>query len=132
MKPHLTLLVVDDDAGMRAWLAAFAAEQGWAVECAGSGEQGLELFRKRTPDLVTLDLSLPGIDGLATLRQFRALAPSVPVIMLSGVADTRSVALADPPRDSQAAGKGAMAPLGQPKTEVEVTVRKPAGGHDAH
>ena len=94
MKPHLTLLVVDDDAGMRAWLAAFAAEQGWGVECAGSGEQGLELFRKRTPDLVTLDLSLPGMDGLATLRQLRALAPSVPVIMLSGVADTRNIALA--------------------------------------
>ena len=94
MKPNLTLLVVDDDAGMRAWLAAFAAEQGLAVECAGSGEQGLEIFRKRTPDLVTLDLSLPGMDGLATLRQLRALAPSVPVIMLSGVADTRNIALA--------------------------------------
>ncbi|MBM4337465.1 MAG: sigma-54-dependent Fis family transcriptional regulator, partial [Deltaproteobacteria bacterium] len=94
MKPPLTLLVVDDDAGMRAWLAAFAAEQGWAVDCAGSGEQGLELLRERMPDLVTLDLSLPGIDGLATLHQLRALAPSVPVIVLSGVADTRVIALA--------------------------------------
>jgi len=41
-------------------------------------------------------------------------------------------ALAEPARDAQATGVGAMAPTGRPKTDVEVTVRKPAGGHDGH
>ena len=52
------------------------------------------LFRRLDPDLVTLDLSMPGMDGLAVLRQIRTIAPQVPVIMLSGVADTRAIALA--------------------------------------
>lgn len=41
-------------------------------------------------------------------------------------------ALAEAPRDSKAEGVGAMKPMGRPKTDVEVTVRKPAGGHDDH
>ena len=41
-------------------------------------------------------------------------------------------ALAEPARDDKAAGAGAMKPMGRPKTDVEVTVRKPAGGHDSH
>jgi len=94
MKPHHRLLIVDDSPGMRAWLDAFATGLGYAVACAGSGEEAVESLRQREPDLVTLDLSMPGMDGLATLCQLRAIAPHVPVIMLSGVADTRAIALA--------------------------------------
>ncbi|MEX2206961.1 MAG: sigma-54 dependent transcriptional regulator [Myxococcota bacterium] len=92
MNPQHRLLIVDDSPGVRAWLEAFAAELGYGVSCAGSGEEAIELFRKHAPDLVTLDLSLPGMDGIATLRKLRELAPAVPVIMLSGVADTRAIA----------------------------------------
>jgi two-component system response regulator AtoC len=94
MKPHHKLLIVDDSPGMRAWLEAFAKGLGYGATCAGSGEEAVEIFRRREPDLVTLDLSMPGMDGLATLRELRAIAPHVPVIMLSGVADTRAIALA--------------------------------------
>ena len=92
MNPQHRLLIVDDSPGMRAWLEAFAAELGYAVTCAGSGEEAVELFRKHEPDLVTLDLSLPGMNGIATLCRLREIAPQVPVIMLSGVADTRAIA----------------------------------------
>ncbi len=94
MKSHPKLLIIDDDPGMCAWLSSFAIEQGHTVECARSGEEALEIFRLRAPDLVTLDLSMPGMDGLATLRKLRELSASVPVIMLSGIADTRAIALA--------------------------------------
>jgi two-component system response regulator AtoC len=67
---------------------------GYAAACAGSAEEAVRMFRKREPDLVTLDLSMPGMDGLGALCQLRAIAPHVPVIMLSGVADTRAIALA--------------------------------------
>ncbi len=92
MNPPHRLLVVDDSAGVRAWLEAFARELGYEVTCAGSGEEAVESFRARQPDLVTLDLSLPGMDGIATLCALREIAPQVPVIMLSGVADTRAIA----------------------------------------
>jgi DNA-binding response OmpR family regulator len=94
MKPHHRLLIVDDSPGMRGLAEAFAKGLGYGATCAGSGEEAVEIFRRRQPDLVTLDLSMPGLDGLATLRQLRAIAPHVPVIMLSGVADTRAIALA--------------------------------------
>jgi two-component system response regulator AtoC len=94
MNPHHRLLIVDDDPSMRAWLEAFATALGYAVACAGSGEEAVRMFREREPDLVTLDLSLPGMDGLAALSQLRAIARHVPVIMLSGAADTRAIALA--------------------------------------
>ncbi len=89
--PH-RLLIVDDSPGVRAWLEAFATELGHQVLCAGSGEEALELYRKHEPDLVTLDLSLPGMDGIATLRSLRELAPRLPVVVLSGEADTRVIA----------------------------------------
>ena len=94
MNSHHKLLIVDDDPSMRAWLEAFATGLGYAVACAGSGEEAVRMFREREPDLVTLDLSMPGIDGLAVLCQLRAIARHVPVIMLSGVADTQAIALA--------------------------------------
>jgi len=94
MKPQHRLLIVDDNASLRAWLEAFATRLGYAVASASSGEAALELFRQREPDAVTLDLSMPEMDGLAVLCKLRAIAPRVPVIMLSGVADTRAIALA--------------------------------------
>jgi two-component system response regulator AtoC len=89
--PH-RLLIVDDSPSVRAWLEALATELGHGVLCASSGEEALELYRKHEPDLVTLDLSLPGMDGIATLRALRELAPRLPVIVISGVTDTRAIA----------------------------------------
>jgi two-component system response regulator AtoC len=94
MKPQRRLLIVDDNASMRDWLEAFATRLGYAVVCSESGEEAIEVFRKSEPDLVTLDLSMAGMDGLETLRELRAISPRIPVIMLSGVADTRAIALA--------------------------------------
>ena len=94
MKPPHRLLIVDDNASVRAWLVAFATRLGYVTVCAESGEEAIELVRRNAPDLVALDLKLDGMDGLATLRELRVIAPQVPIVMLSGIADTRTIALA--------------------------------------
>jgi DNA-binding response OmpR family regulator len=73
MKPPQRVLIVDDDAGARDWLAAFMTSRGLAPVCVGSGEEAVEELRRTSPDLVTLDLGLPGMDGLETLRALRAI-----------------------------------------------------------
>ncbi|MFI5314387.1 MAG: sigma-54-dependent transcriptional regulator [Myxococcota bacterium] len=91
MKPVQRVLIVDDDASARDWLAAFARSRGLAPFCVASGEEALDELRRSPPDVVTLDLVLPGMDGLAALRALKTIAPRVPVVMLSGVGDTQAI-----------------------------------------
>ncbi len=65
------ILVIDDDRLMRRSVALSLTGAGYATESAGSGEEGLALARKLRPDLVLLDIGLPGMDGLETLRAFQ-------------------------------------------------------------
>jgi CheY-like chemotaxis protein len=52
---------------------------------ANSGEAGLGLLQKHTPDLVLLDIMMPGIDGIETLKRIKAIAPDLPVAMVTAV-----------------------------------------------
>ena len=65
------ILVIDDDRLMRRSVALSLTSAGYATETAGSGEEGLAQARARRPDLVLLDIGLPGMDGLETLRAFQ-------------------------------------------------------------
>jgi len=91
MKPVQRVLIVDDDASARDWLAAFMRSRGLVPVTATSGEEALDEIRRSNPDVVTLDLVLPGMDGIATLRALKAAAPRVPVIILSGVGTTQAI-----------------------------------------
>jgi DNA-binding response OmpR family regulator len=77
------VLVVDDDAGLRDAIGTIL-ETRFEVLTAESGEQALEILRKKRVDVVTLDLTMPGIGGLATLARLREMRQLVPVIILSG------------------------------------------------
>ena len=66
-----TILIVDDEAGVRSSLAAVLRDEGYAVETAESGEACLERTARETPDVILLDIWLPGLDGLATLERLR-------------------------------------------------------------
>jgi len=85
------LLVVDDDPGARDWLALFASRLGYEVEAVATGEEAVSSCRESPPDLVTLDVLLPGISGLETLKELRKLAPQLPVVMLSGHGRTETI-----------------------------------------
>jgi two-component system response regulator AtoC len=91
-RPHMTrsfrLLVVDDDPSVSEWISIFGERLAYEVQLVHSGEEALEAFRRRRPDLVTLDVLLPGIDGVTTLKALKGLAPQVPVIMVSGHGQT--------------------------------------------
>lgn len=79
-----TILVVDDDALMRRSLAASLGQTGYTVETATTGENALQSVRRKSPDLVLLDVGLPGMDGIETLRELRRDTPNLPVILVTG------------------------------------------------
>ena len=81
------LLLIDDEARVRASLK-MVLEPLYDIAQAADGSEGIDLFRKEGPDLVLLDIVLPGTDGLAVLQMLRTERKSTPVIMLTG---TKSV-----------------------------------------
>lgn len=79
----MKILVVDDETDIAHLLKRFLEIKGRQVLIASDGPQALELFRKESPDLVILDVMLPGIDGWAVLNKIREQS-EVPVLMLTG------------------------------------------------
>src|ERR687895_310909 len=77
-----TVLVVEDEPAISAAVATRLRQEGFRVECAIDGPSGVELCSKVDPDVVVLDLMLPGFDGLEVCRRIQADKP-VPVIMLT-------------------------------------------------
>ena len=80
------LLVVDDDPGIRDLLSRYLGQQGYRVSAVGDGMEMDAWLASHTPDLVILDLMLPGEDGLSLARRLRADG-DVPVVMLSARGD---------------------------------------------
>lgn len=77
-----SILVVDDEANIRQLLTDYLHRDGFDVEQAVSGEQALDALARRVPDLIILDVRLPGIDGFETLRRIRRTS-DVYVLMLT-------------------------------------------------
>jgi len=78
------VLVVDDEPGIRASLQ-MTLESAYEVLCASNAQEGLAQFRQELPNLVLLDVVMPGADGLGLLQAMRSEDPTVPVIMLTAV-----------------------------------------------
>lgn len=77
-----TILVVDDEERLRSLLRAYLSQEGYRLLTASNGNEALHLARHEKPDLIILDLMMPGMDGYAFMRQYRAEGHS-PVIMLT-------------------------------------------------
>ena len=78
------VLVVDDEEDIRYSLRGILEDEGYDVTEAVSAERALELASEQRPDLVFLDIWLPGMDGLTALDSLREDQPELPVIMISG------------------------------------------------
>jgi two-component system nitrogen regulation response regulator NtrX len=78
------ILVVDDEEGIRESLSGILADEGYNVASVESGEEALKYIERDIPDLVFLDVWLPGIDGLETLRKIKENIPDTAVVMISG------------------------------------------------
>jgi two-component system response regulator AtoC len=91
MAQSVRMLVVDDDDGLREYLEVLGSSRGFQVFSAPTGEDAVDMLGRARPELVTLDLVLPGMNGLETLRKIKESLPEVPVIMLSGHGQARSI-----------------------------------------
>ncbi len=79
-----TILVVDDEESICKSLKAILSDEGYQVLVAGSGEEAVKIVEEEMPQLVLLDVWLPGMDGLETLKAFKKINPQALVIIMSG------------------------------------------------
>ena len=84
MKTTASILLVDDDSAFRHVMSGELRRLGHDVATAGSGEEAVAHMERQEPEIVLLDLRLPGMDGLATLKAIRTRNPLIEVIMLTG------------------------------------------------
>jgi two-component system KDP operon response regulator KdpE len=82
-QPELRILLVDDESAIRRALRPPLAELGFQVVEASRGEEALQQLRFGTFDVVLLDINMPGIGGLETLRRIRAAFPRLPILMVT-------------------------------------------------
>jgi excisionase family DNA binding protein len=103
-----TVLIVDDDPRLREYVRVNLEMEGYSVREAGSAEEGLAVLEESTPDLVLLDVMMPGVDGWEMLRrvQERHGVGAIPVIMFSGKIDETAA--------DEAASRGAQGFIGKP------------------
>jgi signal transduction histidine kinase/DNA-binding response OmpR family regulator len=90
-----TVLVIEDDPGARDLLTRFLTKEGYRVETAAGGEAGLRLARELQPDIITLDVMMPDMDGWAVLSALKADAElaDIPVVMLT-IVDNKNLGYA--------------------------------------
>ena len=87
MKDQPSVLVVDDDANIRHLMRLYLEKEGFEVREADRGDTAVEEFRRLPPDLILLDVMLPGMDGYQVLKTVRK-AGSIPVIMVTARGET--------------------------------------------
>ncbi len=83
MSQKKKILVVDDEESIHLLYREELEEEGYEVHSAMNGEEALKMFDSLKPDLVILDINMPGMDGIEVLRQMKEKKPSVPVILSS-------------------------------------------------
>ena len=88
-----SVLVVDDDQDLAEMLGIVLNGAGIEVDLVSRGDEVMDVFRNNPPDLVLLDLMLPGLDGIEVCRQIRAFSVRVPIVMLTAKGDTHDVVL---------------------------------------
>ena len=82
-QPSIRILIVDDEAAIRRALRPPLLELGFQVAEASRGEEALQLLHCAAFDIVLLDINMPGIGGMETLRRIRASLPRLPILMVT-------------------------------------------------
>jgi len=89
-----TILIVDDEAPQRGLLSGFVESLGFRAQEAASAEEALAIIRRCAPDMVLLDVRLPGISGIDALAEIRKIHDSLPVLLITAYADLRQAVAA--------------------------------------
>src|SRR5438128_1810188 len=114
-----SVLVVDDEEIMRDVLETLLSAEGYRVDLARTGEEGLEAYGRRAYDVVLLDVSMPGMGGLRALEEYLKLDPDAVVVMITAYA-TFDTAIA-------AWEKGAMGCVRKPFQNEQIVATVAAG-----
>jgi nitrogen regulation protein NR(I) len=84
------VLIIDDDDQLRKSFEKLLSQEGFTVESAPSGEAGLKLVQEKVPDLVVLDMRLPGMNGLETFEAIHGVEPKLPVVIMTAYGTTET------------------------------------------
>ncbi|MEN9020477.1 MAG: response regulator [Verrucomicrobiales bacterium] len=104
----LNLLVVDDEPDMVSSLQRILKARGFAVEIANSGEEAVTWARDHEPDGILIDIKMPGMNGVETVRKIRAHRPDVFVVFMTGCSELVQEA------EAEAEAEGSVAVLSKP------------------
>jgi DNA-binding NtrC family response regulator len=85
-----TILIIDDDDQLRLSFEKLLADEGYNVISAASAESGIQMFKNACPDLVILDIRLPGMSGLEAFKVLHAFASKIPIIMMTAYGTTET------------------------------------------
>ena len=115
MKPRI--LVIDDEAAIRDSMKMILEYEGYEFVGAANGQEGLTLVEKASPDMVFLDIKMPGMDGLEVLGRIKSTNETLPVVIVSGHATIDTAV--------EATKKGAFDFIEKPlsRDRIDVTVR---------
>jgi DNA-binding NtrC family response regulator len=113
MKRRDQVLVVEDDADSCELVAMVLREAGYSVDLARDGVEALQVASRRRPDVIVSDLQMPKLNGLELARRVHAVDPDLPIILNTGLAETRNVITA-------AEGYGAVTCLEKPMSLDEL------------
>jgi len=87
MESYGRILLVEDDVSLAQWIQEYLQEHGYDVHHVERGDQAIDKYKNVEPDLVLLDIMLPGIDGIQVCRELRLLSMNLPIIMLTARSD---------------------------------------------
>lgn len=91
---NINVMVVDDEADFRELLTFWLQSKGYAVIPADGGEAAVKLVQEKKPDIIFMDLRMPGVDGVEAIRRIRKLDRDVPIIVISAHLDNEKAKLA--------------------------------------
>ena len=90
--PRKRILIVDDDEAVRTGLRCVLVTEKYEVACASNGREATQVFRERACDLALIDMNMPLQNGWGAIGDLRALAPTLPVILITARPDQRTLA----------------------------------------
>ena len=87
MEEKIRVLLVDDEPDFIEPMSYWLGSKGYAVSVARNGERAIQIIKEETPHIVFLDIKMPGIDGIETLKRIREFNQNIPIVMLTAYAD---------------------------------------------